>query len=122
MPALGFSKLFVAKVERGEKRQTIRKRRKHPIKVGDTLYLKEGWRTSACRSIGEVVCTETFALLRRSRGNWERVLGKGWANDRFSHLGVEELARRDGFDLVECFEDWFDKHCGPDELLDVIRW
>ena len=38
MPALGFS-VFHDKVKNGKKRQTIRRHRKQPIKVGDTLYL-----------------------------------------------------------------------------------
>jgi hypothetical protein len=44
MPALDFQARFAPLVESGEKRQTIRKRRKRPIGVGQTLYLWTGQR------------------------------------------------------------------------------
>lgn len=44
MPILNFT-MFVDKVISGEKRQTIRKLRKRPFKVGDKLYLYAGLRT-----------------------------------------------------------------------------
>ncbi len=48
MPTINFTQ-FIDKVVSGEKRQTIRKCRKHPFKVGDKLYLYSGLRTKgAC--------------------------------------------------------------------------
>ena len=51
MPALNFQRRFVSKIESGEKRGTIREKRKIPFKVGDPLYLYTGMRTSKCESI-----------------------------------------------------------------------
>lgn len=56
MPALTFT-VFVDKILSGEKRQTIRPPRKHPIKVGDKLYLYAHQRTKNCRKLGEAVCS-----------------------------------------------------------------
>ena len=122
MPALPFNKQFVGKVESGEKRQTIRKRRKRPIKAGDRLSFFTGWRTKKCRKFGHGVCKQTFAVRRVKRGQWECEAPPGWANDSYSETGILYLALADGFDSVDAFEDWFDAHCGPNELLDVIRW
>lgn len=62
MPGLSFMPRFAPLVESGQKRQTIRKVRKRPIKVGDTLYLWEAQRTPARRYLGEVVCTSVDEL------------------------------------------------------------
>lgn len=51
MPSLNFQKQFVPLIESGEKRQTIRLKRKNPIKVGDNLYLFTGLRTKNCKNI-----------------------------------------------------------------------
>jgi len=42
MPGLDFKKRFAEPVKAGEKTQSIRKRRKTPIKKGDHLYLVDG--------------------------------------------------------------------------------
>ena len=59
MPALNFKKQFADKVERGEKRQTIRALRadgRNP-QPGQTLFLYTGMRTKSCRKLGEAVCS-----------------------------------------------------------------
>jgi len=45
MPALNFKKQFSPSVRDGSKLQTIRMKRKHPIKVADKLFLYTGMRT-----------------------------------------------------------------------------
>ena len=42
MPALNFQRQFADAVRCGYKRQTIRAKRKHTIRIGDTLYLQMG--------------------------------------------------------------------------------
>jgi hypothetical protein len=53
MPSLNFKAQFAESVESGSKKQTIRANRKHPIRIGDTLYLFTGMRTRNCRRLGE---------------------------------------------------------------------
>lgn len=57
MPLLGFTKLK-NKLLDGSKTQTIRKPRKHPIKVGDKLYVYWKLRTKECEKLGEAIITK----------------------------------------------------------------
>lgn len=59
MPMFNFKKQFADSVESGEKRQTIRARRKNRPQVGQTAYLYTGARTKACRKLGECVIRAT---------------------------------------------------------------
>jgi len=56
MPLLGFTKLK-EKLLDGSKTQTIRKPRKHPLKVGDKLFIYWKLRTKQCEKLGEAVIT-----------------------------------------------------------------
>ena len=56
-PLLGFTKLK-EKLLDGSKTQTIRKPRKHPIKVGDKLFIYWKLRTKECEKLGEGVATK----------------------------------------------------------------
>lgn len=69
MPAYSFQEMFVPFVLDGSKHQTIRSRRKHPAKVGDTLYLYYGLRTKHCRKLKEVRCINTYTICITSVGN-----------------------------------------------------
>lgn len=57
MPLLGFTKLK-SKLLDGTKTQTIRKPRKHPLKVGDKLYIYWMLRTKECQKLGEAIITK----------------------------------------------------------------
>ena len=57
MPLLGFTKLK-DKLLDGSKTQTIRKPRKHPIKVGDKLFIYWKLRTKECEKLGEGIVTK----------------------------------------------------------------
>lgn len=57
MPLLGFTKLK-EKLLDGTKTQTIRKPRKHPLKVGDKLFIYWKLRTKECEKLGEAVITK----------------------------------------------------------------
>ena len=78
MPLLGFS-VFHDEAKNGIKRQTIRRHRKQPIKVGDTLYLYWHLRQKDCLLLRKAKCTETFT--------------KPWEMLKVS----EDIAKRDGF-------------------------
>ena len=57
MPLLGFTKLK-AKLLDGTKTQTIRKPRKHPLNVGDKLFIYWKLRTKECEKLGEAIITK----------------------------------------------------------------
>lgn len=86
MPLLGFTKLK-NKLLDGSKTQTIRKPWKHPLKVGDKLYVYWKLRTKECEKLGEAIVTK---VVRKQLGAMEN-----------------EDAVKDGFaDIVE-FQDIF---------------
>jgi len=106
VPLIGFT-VFHDKVKAGTKRQTIRKHRKFPVKVGDTLYLYWHLRRNDCRLLRVDKCVEAFT--------------EPWGTLKVS----EDVARRDGFGSSAEMRNWFSKtHGKPDdeELFDVIRW
>jgi hypothetical protein len=106
MPPLGFN-VFHDEVKDGKKRQTIRKHRKRPIKVGDTLYLYWHLRQKDCHLLRIAKCVETFTQ------PW-RIL-----------KASEEIAKRDGFNSSKEMREWFNDTKYPpcnEDLFDVIRW
>ena len=106
MPALGFN-VFHDEVKNGKKHQTIRRHRKQPIKVGDTLYLYWHLRRKDCHLLRTAKCIETFT--------------KPWRELKVS----EDIAKRDGFKSAAEMCHWFKKSKGSpadEELFDVIRW
>jgi hypothetical protein len=117
MPLLGFT-MFRDKILSGEKDQTIRKLRKHPIKVGDKLHLYWKLRTKQCEKLGEGICTEIF-LLHISPSAF--IIG----DQRLSSPELETLARLDGFasfyDLVVALQKMhhIDTESG---FFQVVRW
>lgn len=63
MPILNFKAEFAQLVQAGVKKQTIRAKRKYPVKVGDRLYLYTGLRTKYANKLKETVCTGVFDLV-----------------------------------------------------------
>jgi hypothetical protein len=57
MPILGFTRLL-DKLRDESKKQTIRKPRKHPLKVGDILHIFWKLRTKQCQKLGEAEVTK----------------------------------------------------------------
>jgi len=105
MPIIGFT-VFKDKILNGEKRQTIRKARKIPIKVGDTLYLYWKLKTKQCERLKVAKCTESLRL-------------------KFSEFcDDEDIARKDGFENAAKMKEWFGRRYNPnpDDLFDIIRW
>lgn len=62
MPALSFKKQFAKPILTGRKKQTIRRFRKYPIMLGQTLYLYTGLRTKYVNKLKEVRCTGTYKI------------------------------------------------------------
>jgi hypothetical protein len=109
MPAYNFQQRFVALVESGQKRQTIRKSAKG-ARRGSTAYLYTGQRTANCRKIGEGTiieirkieigrhaCSEPYASIMNSDGKPVHLV----------HLNLDALARDDGFANGEEMVEWF---------------
>ncbi len=121
MPLLGFS-VFKEKIQDGSKRQTIRKKRKQPIKVGDTLYLYWHTRQKDCEKLGEATCKEAF-YVGFNYGSLEVIAEEYELIDSMPQL--DEFAKQDGFESYRAMWDWFSKTY-PDAIYEtcfqVIRW
>jgi len=117
MPALNYKLRFAEDVESGRKRQTIRSRRKTPIKKGDTLYHYTGMRTKECRKLLESVCASTAPI-------WITINDEVFVDcvrqDEDERLAV---ARADGFDDVRGFLAFFRQQYGMRRFDgDIIKW
>ena len=129
MYVLNFQKQFAAAVESGQKRQTIRARRKNGQgpKPGDHLRLYTGMRTKQCRKLKDVECiaveqiriTEIVVDNGHDQEVGIVVIAKG------KQLTIPEataLAKEDGFYTPDDFVNFFaDTHGLPFEGL-LIRW
>ncbi len=105
MPALNFQARFADAVESGQKRQTIRRVWKRPIKQGDTLYLYAGMRTKRCRKLMTADCLSVRPVTIDVAHYVFRhtiVAGKYGGYD---HLN--RFAKQDGFDSWEEMRDFF---------------
>lgn len=123
MPAYNCQKRFVPLILGGLKPHMIRKRRKHPTKVGDTLYLFTGLRTKQTVRFAETVCTKIQPVyIYPFRKEIEFVTDLKFFTP-LSRYEKIELARRDGFNSVGDFFDFF-KRYKNDELGDfeIIYW
>ena len=114
MPSLSFQAQFAPKVESGAKRCSIRAKRKHPIKVGDTLFLYTGMRTKACRKLRQAACTATTPIVI----DGIRVFTNG---QELTGNQVNRLAIDDGFPTLQAFWAFFHKTDGHFEG-DLIEW
>ena len=122
MALLGFT-VYKEKILDGSKRQTIRKLRKHPILVGDKLYLYWKLRTKDCEKLGEAVCKETFTILFKMYGL--TIIKCGYGLGQFMN-GEDacDLTRRDGFESLQEMFDWLktNHHDFETKIFQVIRW
>lgn len=128
MPALNFQDRFADLVASGLKPHTIRRRRKHPIKPGQTLYLYRGMRTALCRRLRkplpclQVTPIQIDAIRRTVR------LGSGslyYPYEMEVMLTDPEtltLAKRDGFRDLDDFYAWFGNTHGGQFVGDLIEW
>jgi hypothetical protein len=98
MVAINFSERFAGAVERGEKRQTIR--REARCKPGDQLQLYTGQRTKHCRKLRDAVCLDV-APISITRGTLT-VNGSVYMSDT-----AAAFARADGFSDYDDMWNWF---------------
>jgi hypothetical protein len=128
MPGLNFTK-FTDKILSGEKRQTIRQPRKHPIKIGDRLYLYTHQRTKACKKLGEAVCSEVvpikIVICFVHVEIWLKLSEFPWV-ERLSGKEINDIAKTDGFNSSMKMIDWFLKTCklkpGDNKDFNIIKW
>lgn len=121
MPLLNFQKQFASAVKNRTKRQTIRAKRKHPIKVDDTLYLYTGLRTKHTKKLGKAICLSTEDIVITEESTFIKNLG----NSRWKECGVMEehdLAWSDGFKGVAEMREYFRSTHGLPFSGDLIKW
>lgn len=125
MPAYNFQPRFVEKILNGEKPHTIRRRRKHPTKVGDLIKMFVGLRTKNCRQFAEAMCVKVEPLIIYPVKH--EVLIEWRESGTFVWMTAKELERlalNDGFGSVRDFFSFFlDTY--RMEMLDgfeVIHW
>lgn len=116
MPAINFKKQFSDRVEFGDKKQTIRRKRKRPIKLGDKLYLYTGMRTSCCRKLRSTRCDDVLPIFIDS--NKSVILGNKLLTDQEKH----DLALDDGFKDFAGLFDFFRSTCGLPLAGQLIKW
>lgn len=122
--AFNFRTQFADKVERGEKLQTIRQRRKdgRTPKPGDRVMLFTGMRTASCRRLGESVVVECFPVHLDLEELGRRVIV---SNGIRLHVGeAEAFAKLDGFSGAWEMLDWFRETYKPATAFDgfCVRW
>jgi len=116
MPALSFQKRFAAAVENGEKRQTFRKRRKRPIRAGDTLCMFTGMRTKQCRRLRTEICTKITPVEITFLGTLVLAGVTQTARE------AQRFARADGFEDYGEMLKWVVRTHGLPFVGDVIYW
>lgn len=118
MPALNFKPQFADLVSSGQKTQTIRQVRKHPIKVGDSLWLYTGMRTKACRPLADAVVTEVARIEIDFTGGYILVNGK-----QVGFNAIRRFVKKDGFDSISDFWQFFKKQYNDPIFHGVlIKW
>ncbi len=120
MPAINFQTWTAKLIELAAKAQTIRKRRKHPIRVGDTLKLYTGQRTKECRLIKETVCSGTREIVITATGITLRWPGN--VQHIMTKTGLNEYALRDGFGSWDAMIHWFNNQYGLPFAGVEISW
>lgn len=119
MPAYNFQPQFVPMILDGSKRQTIRRRRKHPTKAGDILQLYTGQRTKKCELIATRLCTAIKPVQINPAWVIMKLDGRVLSS-------TEEIAfaRLDGFRNAYEFYAFFERY--SEEILknelEVIYW
>ena len=118
MPAYNFMKMRKPKILDGSKAQTIRRRRKHPTKPGQTLSLYTGMRTKSCELIGRVPCAWVKPVVIYPKAMLIKVNGSV-----LSIKNTAKLALADGFSDIPSFFKFFERY--ERECLDdfeIVGW
>ena len=123
MALLGFKKRFAADVRSGKKRQTIRAKRKHPIKVGERLYLYTGLRQPGAEKLREADALSVDEIKITHTPEGDAVITKVFvAGEKLLPNEVCALAIADGFVDVADFITFFKKEHGAEFVGDLIKW
>jgi hypothetical protein len=86
------------------KTTTIRARRKHAIKKGDTLFLFKALRTIQCQRLGTAYCRKLEEILiDETRDGYIIKID----NYRLSLAEAQKVAETDGFESLHEFVKWF---------------
>ena len=121
MPALNFQARFADLVASGKKRQTIRPRRRHPIKAGDLLHLFTGMRTKRCKRLPSAQCRWATPIRIEEWGFMVNTL-IGTEEQWKEPMLLNWFAVRDGFRDWAEMRQWFKKiHGLPFEGV-LIAW
>ena len=118
MTTLMFKERFAAKVASGDKQQTIRPQRAHPIKVGEALSLRK-WEGLPYRSrqveLVRAVCVRTTPI---------EILSHSVILDTNDNLTdrLQDFAIADGFESWGHMRDWFDETHGLPFVGVLIKW
>ena len=132
MPSLNYIAALAPLVENGQKRCTIRARRKNPIEIGSNLHHFTGLRTRYVRRLRQVdVCAVAVPVRMRwvTRGTY-RSFELQMNGRKLSVSEIQDLADRDGFKILkgphksalEAFKAWF-LPPGRDEFIgQYIEW
>lgn len=116
MPAYNFKEKFADPVEKGDKNQTIRPRRKRPTVEGDTLYLYTGMRTKKCRLLRQVTCKSVQPIAIHSS------LLVMVDTEMVSIAAISDMAKADGFPSTSEFVSFFEQHYGLPFYGVLIKW
>lgn len=122
MPALNFKKQFAPKVESGEKRQSIRAKRRdgRNPRPGQTLYLYTGMRTRGCRKLEESQCLSVQEIIV----DW--YMGIFLDGEWLGPIQKRELAIADGFESWIMMKDFFARVHGLSETEQfyglLLKW
>ena len=137
MPIINFKPEFAELVASGKKRQTIRKIRKRPFKVGDKLYLYTGLRTKGVRNLIIASMADGFDFPIRYYVKCKEVHDieileyYGFGGDYVVSLDngkpltcnqADAIAIHDGFETAEEMCDWFKKTHGLPFYGQLVRW
>lgn len=119
MPAYNFKARFTGPIQAGEKTTTIRPRRKHPTKAGDTLHLYTGLRTKSAALIGRYRCIGVKPVIIDTQSKVLFVDGLACTNGV-----VSTIARSDGFASLDAFFQFFHDTYGGGRLenMELIAW
>jgi len=115
MVAFNFQSQFVAAIQSGEKRQTIRRTAR--ASVGDRLQLYTGMRTKACRKLisPDPICTMCHYVALRPDGIT--------FGDASLFPSADEFARQDGFRDYDDMHRWFTERYGDAYFVGrLVRW
>jgi len=128
MALLGFKNRFASRILDGSKRQTIRKKRKHPIVAGETLHLYTGLRTKNAKKLATPLAKEVWWVVIEYNRPVSAIRvythqGGVLVDKLESHKELNEFARLDGFDSWDDMRDfWIQEHGGSIFRGTLIEW